>query len=542
MKPILSACLAALLILVAALALAVPQLGSVFAGDAALTAGQDGWYFDFLTSEGGTLAMQLLDANTGDPVADLGAVQVEAGSGRIGWNGLLPDGSAVSPGSYMVAVRLQNFWGEQSEQSTLSLTVLAADAQGSPTQPVSAADASSLQDAAAGMPSESLDPAAMLAAQNAQAQGQAEPEQAVPQATSFWDMNPDDYDLTNPDHQQAIWDLMMQPITVLDVGQTEHVYPTNKPGIERKPYQENTAGELHGQSQGVHVLEEDTDGDGYVRIEAYSNDGTKTDNAFMESLDAKLIQGYVKENLLMRVTPSDRYALLIDKLRQKLYIFEDGRIIGELLVSTGLNNEKQPYNETPAGEFITVSRVGLFVSGSMRADYAIRINGGTLLHEVPYRYGADGKTKMYTEFEGELGQKASHACIRIQRRKNAEGQNMAWLWDNLELKTKVFIWDDQGRRMYDPEIPDASLQLYRNPNGGSNYHLDANCPGVKKQYLPLTGDFTYGQLDEEPFDKLTPCPYCAAPQRLETLYERYLAAAEQIGAQIPDDAKARFGL
>lgn len=42
----------------------------------------------------------------------------------------------------------------------------------------------------------------------------------VPQATSFWDMNPDEYDLTDPDHQQAIWDLMMQPITVMDVGQT----------------------------------------------------------------------------------------------------------------------------------------------------------------------------------------------------------------------------------------------------------------------------------------------------------------------------------
>lgn len=32
----------------------------------------------------------------------------------------------------------------------------------------------------------------------------------------------------------------------------------------------------------MHVLEEDTDGDGYVLIEAYSNDGTKTDNTYME--------------------------------------------------------------------------------------------------------------------------------------------------------------------------------------------------------------------------------------------------------------------
>lgn len=54
----------------------------------------------------------------------------------------------------------------------------------------------------------------------------------------------------------------------------------------------------------------------------------------------------------------------MDKLRQKLYIFEAGTIIGELDVSTGLNNAKQPYNESPAGEYITVSKVGDFKAGS----------------------------------------------------------------------------------------------------------------------------------------------------------------------------------
>ncbi len=42
------------------------------------------------------------------------------------------------------------------------------------------------------------------------------------------------------------------------------------------------------------MLEEDTDGDGYVLIEAYANDGTKTDNEYMESRNAKKVQGYVK--------------------------------------------------------------------------------------------------------------------------------------------------------------------------------------------------------------------------------------------------------
>lgn len=523
MKKHIFVLLMTLLMLAAPAALAAPQLTGVLADDVQLTSGQPGWYFDFTATEGGALAMQLLSGETGEVVADLGAAQVEAGTGRIEWDGLLPSGGAVAPGSYMVAVQLRNFWGEESEQSLLSLHIYADEAS-------AAQDALDLGALELAEEAEAWEEAAANAPIDAPAEESGA--RPVPQATGFWDMDPDAYDLDDPAHQQAIWDLMMQPITVFDVGQTEHVYPTNRPGIKRTPYKENTAGELHGQSQGIHVLEEDTDGDGYVLIEAYSNDGTKTDNAYMESLDAKKIRGYVKKSLLMEKKPSRKYALLVDKLRQKMYVFEAGKIIGTMMVSTGLNNPKQPYNETPAGEYITVSWVGDFHAGSNTIGrYAIRINGGTLLHEVLHDKAADGKTRFYDKYEPQLGQKASHGCIRIQRRENEQGQNMAWLWDNLEMNTKVFIWDDVGRKMYEPELPDAALPLYRNPNGGSNYHLDANCPGVRKQYLPLTGDFTYGDLTQDAFGKLTPCGSCGAPQRPETLYENYMAAAEQIGAR-----------
>ena len=72
-------------------------------------------------------------------------------------------------------------------------------------------------------------------------------------------------------------------------------------------------------------------------------------------------------------------------------------------------------------------------------------------------------TRIYTQYEAQLGMKASHGCIRIQRRANAQGQNMQWLWNNLENKTKVFIWDDQGRQMYEPELPDRRLAVLLKP-------------------------------------------------------------------------------
>ena len=508
------------LCLLPALAFAAPALERVYADDVTLVSGQDGWGFRFYAGEGGTLAVRLLSGSTGEAVCDVGAMSVEAGSGRMAWNGLLPDGSAAAPGDYMVQVQLKNAWGEESESSVFSLHIFESEAARS----------------------ENVLDLSLLDAEEAASWD--EPAAAdvggVPQATSFWDMNPDDYDLTNPEHQQAIWDLMMQPITVLEGEQTENIYITNQPGISARPYKENCAGELHGQSQGVHVLEENVDG--YALIEAYTNDGTKTDNSYMESIAASRVQGYIKASRLQQVTPSDKYALLIDKLRQKLYVFEDGRIVTSLDVSTGKNTKSQPYNETPAGEFITVSRVGNFQAGSSTIGrFAIRINGGTLLHEVLHDVGADG-TKIYTNYEPQLGYKASHGCIRIPRRKNADGFNMEWFWNNLPLNPKVFIWEDKGRQMYAPELPDPDTQLFRNPNGGSNYHIDENCSGVKEQYLPLTGDFTYADLDRSEFSKLTPCVYCGAPQTKRELYNRYVASAQEIGAEITDEVKAIFGV
>ena len=523
--------MAALLLMMAAAspALAAPVLDGVFAGDASLVAGQDGWYFDFTASEGGTLAMLLLSGETGEAVADIGSAPVEAGPGRMAWDGLLPDGGAPGSGSYMIAVQLKNFWGEESGQSVMSLHIFSSEDERGENMLDLAGLA--IEDAAV------WEEAVMEPAAESVFEG------GVPQAKSFWEMNPDDYDLTNPEHQAAIWDIMMQPITVLEGDQTENIYITNEPGISPRPYKDNCAGELHGQSQGVRVVEDDTDGDGYVLIEAYTNDGTKTDNSYMESIAASKVQGYIKKSRLFEKTPSDKYALLVDKLRQKLYIFESGKIISSLDVSTGLNTAKQPYNETPAGEFLVVSWTGDFKAGSRTIGrFALRINGGTLLHEVLHDVAADGKTKIYDSYEPQLGMKASHGCVRIPRRKNADGINMQWLWDNLEKNTKVLIWEDEGRQMYDPELPDAELPLYRNPDGGSSYHLDQNCPGVKDKFLPLEGGFTYGDLESDTYKKLKPCVSCAAPQKRSVLYERYKAAAEQIGAEVTNEAKAAFGV
>ena len=91
--------------------------------------------------------------------------------------------------------------------------------------------------------------------------------------------------------------------------------------------------------------------------------------------------------------------------------------------------------------------------------------------------------------------------------------NAEWLWKNLSRKpvTKVIIWDEIGRQL---GYPDDDYPLYYNPKGGKNYHSSPDCVLVKEKYRPLAA-FTWGELDDEPYSKLTPCPGCAPQLRSE---------------------------
>lgn len=137
-----------------------------------------------------------------------------------------------------------------------------------------------------------------------------------------------------------------------------------------------------------------------------------------------LVQGYVETNTLTTVEwdSNDKYGLVVDKLTQRLYIYEDGHLISTLLVSTGLANAKQPFNETRSGEYIIGSFTGEFTSGNLYCGMGLRYNDGDLLHEVPHTKRADG-SKSYAYNEPKLGTRASHGCIRVQRLRNTEGLN-----------------------------------------------------------------------------------------------------------------------
>jgi hypothetical protein len=310
------------------------------------------------------------------------------------------------------------------------------------------------------------------------------------------------YDITDT---EACWELITRPITVLR-GDYE-VYPLVEPG-GKKVNRDKLGGYINPRSSAVNVLGEDEDG--WTLIEG------------MDYLN-RIIRGYVKTSLLEEVTPNQHIGLIVDKLNQMLYVFIDGELFSSCLVSTGLANNKQPYNETSAGEYLIYSRTGEYDSEGMICSYAMRYNSGDMIHEVPHLLNADG-TNNYNRYGSLLGTKASHGCIRIENDANEDGLNAEWLWDNLKpyipvkfdysaAYPKIVIWDDSGR---EKPYPDDDMPLYYNPNGGRYYHSDQYCRSVKDRYLPLT-EFTYGELDDEPYAELTPCPYCCEVMRKDEI-------------------------
>ena len=318
----------------------------------------------------------------------------------------------------------------------------------------------------------------------------------------FWQMKMGEMD------EAAIWEILTQPVTVLKGKQRQQIRVVSEPREDCTDY----VGVVTCASQGVHVLER---GSTWSLIEAYSS----AEEGSAVKVFALPFQGYVKTELLQEQEVDQTYGLVIDKLQQRLYVFREGELFSTLLCSTGYPREDTPFAETPAGEYLMVSWTGGFWAGSLYCDMGMRINSGILIHEVPCLISTDESTgeqiRDYSRCERYLGEKASHGCIRVQREKTPEGVNAKWLWDNLTRKpyTKVIIWDEIDREL---GYPAEDLKLYYNPKGGRYYHSQETCSNVRDKFEPMTA-FTYGELDEKPYNKLTRCPSCAPQLRREEI-------------------------
>lgn len=224
----------------------------------------------------------------------------------------------------------------------------------------------------------------------------------------------------------AVWQTMMEPLAVVDIGDVAHQNVYAQPSDKSE-----VIGRVHGQTQGLKILELGVSG--YARIAAW------------READGEYIEGYIPQNKLKTIIPDDRYGVLIDKRSQTLTVYEQGKALGTIGVSTGLMSKDNLWCETRAGAFFTQDRIINFASEGYGYNYAIRIDGGNLIHSMGYkRY--DGQKWDYTEHLALIGQKGSHGCVRVDTRATDSGINIYWLWTHLPINTKVLVIDDPEER------------------------------------------------------------------------------------------------
>lgn len=421
----------------------------------------------YYATEGGTLVLQ-----AGGDSEPLYWENVAAGTGEAGFQ------AEMTPGNHELTLTLVGEDGTLSEPVHLTLEVLEKpDLNAIPT-------------------AEPLPEYLREKGENGFTPSHISPYRGMDQTLNYWTLP---MDITD---EEAVWKALTTPITVLDNGKKNA--EKMQVIIRSQPSEmSDGVGMVTCISQGVHVLER---GEEWTLIECYSS--SFHDSAILNW--NALVQGYVPTAYLKEVKPNQELGLVVDKLTQRLYVFRNGSLFSTLLISTGVANAKQPYNETRSGEFLLISKVGEFASDNLRCAMALRFNDGDLLHEVPYIAGDYGKD--YSVNEPKLGTKASHGCIRVQRQASPEGVNQKWLWNNYKKNTRILIWEDwQGRQI---PVPAEDTPLYCVKRRIGNYHTTDRCSALRGKKTEI---LTYGQLEDEEYLKLKPCPLCAAPGRAETI-------------------------
>lgn len=231
--------------------------------------------------------------------------------------------------------------------------------------------------------------------------------------------------LTAASTDAEIWAALTRDLVGVDVAENESTYIYDSPKSGRQKL-----GTVSGISQGLNVITERSDG--WSLVEAFRNE------------DGAFVRGYIKSDKLRVVEPNQNYGITIDKKTQTLTVYKNGARLGSCQVATGLATPKYPHRETPAGEFIIVTRRGTFEYYGMGfSRYTMRINGNYYLSELPTTKKNGSKF-----LDVMVGRKNTRGNVCITNTPSTDGSiNAKWLWElsDTNRKMKVLIFDDKAR-------------------------------------------------------------------------------------------------
>ena len=216
-----------------------------------------------------------------------------------------------------------------------------------------------------------------------------------------------------------IWALMRQSAAVVKLKNTSH-----QSVFTEKDRHSKSLGTLRGRSQALRVLEDD--GDGWVKIGAWEH----------ESIT--YVEGYIQRERLMTVRPQGHYGILVNKSTQTLTVYEDGKRVGTMPVSTGIIVGRRIDRETTPGLFFTQEHMSDYSTNGHKYDYVIRYDGGNLMHQLAYH--TSSTVRNFEEQYAVFGEKASHGCVRLPSHPSEDGGlNAYWIWTHIPAGTPVMV-------------------------------------------------------------------------------------------------------
>lgn len=373
-----------------------------------------------LIDENGSVVLQLFkNAELHTMNNDLTAAAVDA------------KGEMLPGGTYTIEAKMVDQFGTESKTGTVKLTVNppviveepAADDAADDSESAASSDDANSSAPAKTVPSNEMTYQSVTAPVGEEGYqiGVGVSDVAALEDAGYWAL-----DASASDEQ--IWAAITRPLTGVNVAETESAFIYDSVAEGRKKL-----GTVSGISQGLNVIASREDG--WSLVEAFRNE------------DGAFVRGYIRTNKLRVAEPNTTYGIVIDKATQTLTVYKEGVRVGSCLVSTGLPTTKYPHRETPAGEFILVTRRGTieyYGTGSF-TTCTIRLNGSYHISEEPTtkKNGSD-----YSILNGLLGNKATRGNICITHEASADGGiNADWIWNITDenRRIKVLIFDDKAR-------------------------------------------------------------------------------------------------
>ena len=221
----------------------------------------------------------------------------------------------------------------------------------------------------------------------------------------------------NPDSDEEVWAALTAPAVVGAGTEGQGLYL-----MKKKKY--SPGGSISARTAAVRVLEIDG---AWCRVAAW------------RQAVGEYMEGWVQTEKLTVIPPRLHYGALISKKDHTMTVYEDGRPIGRIRVSTGLLSSANPLAATPPGVYLVGSRMQDFRMDGYHYDYPIRLHGDYLLHTVGYK--TKDNLRYYTDELQDLGGEASHGCIRLDIRASGKngGLNAWWVWTHLGRDTRIII-------------------------------------------------------------------------------------------------------